>query len=176
MKKLFAVLAFAAIAFAQTPTTVTPVQSIVLPTYIMGGVAYQQIAGWNGFVSGITPVSNQIGMYGSLTADILPIKTVNAAGQSMYLLNTSMRAGLHKVLFNDGVNMILIGGDYGAAYSPAATVSIGPSGSFTVTYVRQINAHWAVGVPIRALWVPATTPSGSGGFNPVAEVGIIWKP
>jgi hypothetical protein len=41
----------------------------------------------------------------------------------------------------------------------------------TFTYVRQLSKTWAVMVPIRALYMPSL-----GGWNPVIELGLVWKP
>ena len=180
-------LVLAVDAFGQTATPATQVN---LPTYIMGGLSYNQYTGGSGFVSAIVPESNSVGLYGSVTADVVPVKYVDATGKSGWLLSTSVRAGQHKVLYNDGKNMLLIGGDFGASFTqpnqasglgtttvPSSSgVTIGASGSFTATYVYQINAHLAVGIPIRMLWMSGAGPNGSGAWNPVAEIGVVWKP
>lgn len=181
MKKLtIAALTLACVcALGQTPP-VTPATSGQLPTYIMGGFSYNQYTGAAGFTSVVLPESNKAGLYGSATADLVPAKfTDPKTGKTGYLISGSMRAGQHKVVYNDGQNMLLIGGDAGASFANTGTpaaVTIGLAGSFTVTYVRQINSHLAVGVPVRMLYMSGVGPGGSGAFNPVVECGIIWKP
>ncbi len=164
-----------AVSFVASLLAVAQTPPVTLPTYVMAGLAYNQVAGFNGFFSGLTPVSNQAGMYASATLDLLPILSVDANGKPIYLLSSSARAGLHKVIYNQGPNALLLGGDVGASFSSAA-VSIAPAGSFTVTFVRQLSPHFAIGIPIRALWVPPTTVGGTGGFNPVVELGLVWRP
>jgi hypothetical protein len=180
------VLACALCAFGQTaappaPPAATPVANVALPTYIMAGVSYNQYTGGAGFVSGIIPESQSVGVYGSATTDIVPIKYVNTAtGKSGYVLSGSARAGQHKVVYSDLKNMVTLGCDLGASFSsapaPSSGVNIGLAGSFTLTYIRQLSAHWAVGVPVRMLWLAGSGPNGSGAWNPVLEAGVVWKP
>jgi len=184
---------FAVAAFGQTAT---PVGQVTLPSYIMFGGSYNQFTGASAFVSGVVPEVSSVGLYGSATTDLVPVKFVDkATGKVGYLISGSGRLGQHKTVFNDtksekdasgnivkqSGNMLLIGGDFGASFSqsgaPANTgVSIGLAGSFTVTYVRQLSVHWAIGVPIRMLWMSGVGPSGTGAWNPVAEFGLVWKP
>ncbi len=181
---LMAVLAVAQTAPAQpaatttTTPTATPIANVTLPTYIMGGISFNQLTGAAGFVSSIIPESNSVGLYGSATTDLIPLKTT-VNGKSIYLLSGSARAGEHKVLYQDTRNAVLIGGDVGASFSNTSGtsgVTLGVAGSFTLTYVRQLSAHWAVGVPIRMLYMSNVGPNGAGAWNPVVEVGFIWKP
>jgi hypothetical protein len=179
---LMAALAVAQTAPAQpitTTTSATALASVTLPTYIMAGVSFNQITGGAGFVSAIIPESNAVGLYGSATTDLVPLKTT-VNGKSIYVLNGSARAGQHKVVYQDTKNAVLIGGDIGASFSnPSAGtpgVTLGVAGSFTLTYVRQINAHLAVGVPVRMLYMSNVGANGTGAWNPVVEFGLVWKP
>jgi hypothetical protein len=165
-----------------TPATPVPVagvtpaviaSNITLPTYIAGGVAYNQLAGVNLWFSAIVPVVNSSGVYESTTTDLFPTSSV-VAGKTVYTFQTSIRQGIHKVVHDDGKNIVLIGGDAGVAFSQSSVTSAGTatgaSGSFTVTYVRSITPHFAVMVPVRGLYMPTL------GWNPVVEVGLVWKP
>jgi hypothetical protein len=169
------------VATAPAVTAPVAVADIVLPTYIVGGAVFNQLAipRFSGFLAGLWPVSDKIGLYTSGVADVTPVKYVDpATGRTSYLLSTSARAGLHKVVHNDTKNMVLLGADGGAAFSSgaSASVTVGFSASFTASYVRQLSPHWAVAVPIRMLWVAGVGPGGKGAFNPVGEIGVVWKP
>jgi hypothetical protein len=194
-------LLLVASGLAQTPT---PVDQVSLPTYIMGGAAYNQFTGANGLVSAIVPEVNRVGVYGSLSADLVPLKfTDPTTGKAGYLLSGSFRFGQHKVVHADSWNVLLIGGDFGPSFTQPAglaqaglaqadpgvaqadpgaavegtpAVKVGLAGSFTVTYVRQLTAHLAVGFPLRMLWVSGVGRTGQGVWNLVPEVGLIWKP
>lgn len=189
--KLTALVAFACLcAFGQAAPSAQPLANVSLPPYVLFGASYNQQTGAAGVLSGIFPETSAVGgIYGSVTADIVPLKyTDPATRKTIYLVSGSFRAGQHKVLYNNGTTMLLIGGDLGASFSgssssgtasattTAAGVNIGVAGSFTFTYVRQINAHWAVGVPVRMLWMSGVGPGGAGAWNPVAEAGVVWKP
>jgi hypothetical protein len=176
MKLVALFLVVAALSFAQTPAAAAP-----LPAYIMAGLSYNQYTGGSGFVSGIVPESNPVGLYGSVTTDVVPVKVVDpVTGRPGYALSASARAGQHKVVHRDGKTMLLLGGDFGASFSQAgattAGLNIGIAGSFTATYIRQLTPHFAVGVPIRMLWMSGAGPGGCGVWNPVGEIGIVWKP
>jgi hypothetical protein len=182
MKKLFVIsILLAACACAQTTV---PVSQSQLPTYIMVGAAYNQFTGTSAFVSAVVPESNFVGLYGSVTTEINAVKIVDPVTKKTgYALSPSARAGQHKTLFNDGKNMLLVGGDFGASFSQSETtggtstgVNIGLAGSFTLTYVRQLTAHLAVGIPVRMLWMSGVGPGGTGVWNPVGEIGLVWKP
>jgi hypothetical protein len=141
--------------------------NIKLPAYVAGGGAYNQFAGVNLWGSAIVPVSDSMGLYESTTADVFPVKaTLN--GKTGYIFSTSLREGMHKVLSNDGTNMTLLGTDVGGSF---AAGSVNLSAAVTFTYVRQLSKTWAVMVPIRALYMPSL-----GGWNPVIELGLVWKP
>lgn len=175
MKLAFAILAVAPVAIAQTATPESR-----LPAYIMAGLSYNQYTGGSGFVSGIVPESNRAGVYGSATADIVPVKVLDPATRRYgYALSASARGGQHKVVYHDGRNMLLLGGDLGASFSQpglASGLSIGLAGSFTATYIRQFGPHFGIGMPLRMLWMSGVGPGGRGVWNPVGEIGIVWKP
>jgi hypothetical protein len=177
MKLAFAILAVALVAIAQTAA---PEKHNQLPAYIMAGLSYNQYTGGSGFVSGIVPESNRAGVYGSATADIVPVKVFDPVTKRYgYALSASARGGQHKVVYNDGRNMLLLGGDLGASFSQSdlsAGLSIGIAGSFTATYIRQLGPHFGIGMPLRMLWMSGVGPGGRGVWNPVGEIGIVWKP
>ena len=177
MRFAFFLLAAAPIAIAQTAA---PEPQNQLPAYIVAGLSYNQYTGGSGFVSGIVPESSRVGVYGSATADIVPVKVLDPVTKRYgYALSASARAGQHKVVYNDGKNMLLLGGDLGASFSQAGLasgLSIGLAGSFTATYIRQLGPHFGIGVPLRMLWMSGVGPGGRGVWNPVGEIGIVWKP
>lgn len=170
IRRVSLLFAFAVACLAQAPATPPDIK---LPTYIAGGAAYNQLAGWNLWFSAIVPVANQSGIYESTTTDLFPTKSL-VAGKYVYTFQTSIRQGVHKVVHDDGKNTVLIGGDAGVSFSqssaPATSQSVGLAGSFTATYVRQLSPHWAVIAPVRALYIQNL------GWNPVVEFGFVWKP
>ncbi len=172
---LFALTAALAIAQTSAPVAVTAsgLAAITLPTYIAGGGAFNQLAGVNLWFSAIAPISTSLGMYESTTADLFPVR-VMVSGKGAYVFQSSFREGVHKLLHQDAHNAILIGGDAGYSFAQASSAGAATSGvsaAITFTYVRQINAHWALMVPIRALYMPTL-----GGWNPILEMGLSWKP
>lgn len=179
MKRLTLLLLLCAMWLpAQTPI---PLEDVKLPTYIMAGAAYNQYTGGSGFISGIIPEFNRAGVYGSVTMDLVGVKIVDPVTQKAgYGLTPSLRFGQHKVLYNADKSMLTVGGDFGASFSQAAVpssgVNIGLSGSFTLTVIRHLSPHFAVGVPVRMLWMSGVGPGGTGAWNPVVELGLVWKP
>jgi hypothetical protein len=178
------VLTLSMCAFGQTMSpaaTSTPLAQVQLPTYIMAGGSCNQFTGCAGFVSAIVPESSSVGLYGSVTTDISAVKIVDPVTKKTgYGLSPSVRAGQHKVVLNANKNMVTMGGDFGASFAQAggatAGVTIGVAGSFTITYIRQLTDHWAVGIPLRMLWLSGAGPNGTGVWNPVVEVGMVWRP
>lgn len=176
MKNLIAVaLCVSALCLAQTAPK---------PTYVMGGLAYNQYTGASAFVSGIVP-EGQGGMYASAVVDLVPQKFVDPkTGRVGYVVSGSTRFGQHRELYRNGPSALLIGGDVGPTFSqqPVATgfslggTNVGISGSFTVTYVRMIREHIGVAVPVRMLYMSGAGPNGAGAWNPVVEVGVVFKP
>jgi len=53
----------------------------------------------------------------------------------------------------------------------AGSIGISASAAVTFTYVRQFSKGWAFMIPIRALYMASL-----GGWNPIVEVGVVWKP
>jgi len=171
------ILTFCAVSAAQTPppaadAAAATLNAITMPAMVGVGIAGNQFSGWNAFGTAIVPMSPS--MYYSATADVFPIKaTIN--DKSGYLLTTSARGGVHRVLINSKSFMGLLGADIGYAFGTgAATANAsanGVSGAVTLTAVYQISPSWAVMMPIRALYLPAF-----GGWNPIVEFGIVFKP
>ena len=146
---------------------------MTLPAYVAGGGAYNQLAGLNFWASAIVPVSSTAGVYESTTTDLFPVKAT-VSGKTAYIFQTSVREGVHKVLHQDTSNMILFGADAGFSFaqaSAAGSATSGVSAAVTLTYVRQLSPTFALMVPIRALYMPTL-----GGWNPIIEFGIVWKP
>jgi hypothetical protein len=190
MRLTLAFLIASAIAFAQTTPAPAPastssapstaaaataaaLNSITLPAYVAGGAAYNQFAGANLWGSAVIPFSQSLGLYESTTADVFPVKTV-INGKSGYVFTTSVREGVHRVIHQDSKNMLLLGADAGFSFSQASaagSATSGISGAVTATYVRQLTASLAFMVPVRMLYV-----SSLGGWNPIVEMGIVWKP
>lgn len=190
----YAAIALFACLLAITGQAQTPLDAVELPTFIFAGASYNQYSGWSGVVSGIIPESNKFGMYASFTGDLSAVQyTAPSTGKTGYLLSPSFRAGQHKVLWGKqpgAKTMLLVGGDLGASFTqpppapglgtdttPASsTVSVNLAGSFTLTLVRQLSPHLAVAAPVRMLWISGVGPNGTGAWNPVVELGIVWKP
>lgn len=157
--------------FAQTlPTNVSAVS---LPTFLAAGGTYNQLLpNVNFWATGIIPIVNSLNMYESTTIDIFPVKaTVNA--KPVYIFTTSIREGVHKCSDASQLNVFCVGADggYSFAQTATATTSSGVSAAVTLTYIRHIGKHWAIMAPIRALYMPTL-----GGWNPVIEVGVAYKP
>lgn len=166
-------------AFGQTATTVTTgaaLSSITMPTYVAGGVAFNQLGTprFNAFASALVPVSTQIGVYESTTADIVPVSVIDPATKRVvYTFSSQIREGIHKTIYTGSKLQILLGGDIGGAFSttPSSGMAINLAASVTATVVYQFNSHWAVMAPIRGLYT-----SSIGGWNIIPELGIVWKP
>jgi hypothetical protein len=160
---------------AQVASTLAQVSAVTLPTYVAGGAAYNQLAGYNFWGSAVVPVSNNAGVYESTTADLFPVKAI-VNGKTAYIFTTSVREGVHKVMSNNGKFMTLVGADAGYAFAsagtaPSTTATSGVSASITITAIWQVTPSFAVMAPIRALYMPTL-----GGWNPIAEIGFVWKP
>jgi hypothetical protein len=112
-------------------------------------------------------------MYESTTADVFPMKaTLN--GKPGYLLTTSIREGMHRVMINTPNFMGLIGADVGYAFAQGATTGMSTSGisaAFTITGVWKVTKNLSVIMPIRALYL-----ANLGGWNPIAEFGLAYTP
>jgi hypothetical protein len=169
-------LALACLAQAPAATPPPPsinLDTISLPAFVGAGATYNQFVGGNIWGSAIYPVANRAGVYLATTADMFPVRsTIN--GRTGYLFQTSVRQSAHKVLANDGRNMLLFGAGAGYAFGQQATSSgtasiSGVSADITVTYIRRLNKFIAVLVPFRALYMPS-------GWNPIAQAGIVWTP
>ena len=170
---------FCLMAVAQTgyipPTSIAPTAaSVVLPTYIGAGAAFNQIGTprVNIWATAIYPIASSVGVYSSTTTDIIPVLTTDAATKRQYYgFSTSVRQGVHKSLYTNSKFTALIGGDAGVGLSQAVPsgINVSLAGSFTMTGIYQINKSWSVVVPVRCLWQNAS-------WNLVPEVGIMFKP
>lgn len=164
-------------ALAQTPNPLpSPIPSIVMPSYVAGGLAFNQLGTprINGWIAGMIPVSSQVGVYASTTADVTPVTRLDTAtGRTVYTASSQLRAGMHKTLYTGSKVQLLIGGDVGMAFIATATTpfQISLASSVTGTLVYQLSPHWGVIFPIRALYVATM-----GGWNPIVEFGVVWKP
>jgi hypothetical protein len=172
MKNLTLVLAcFCSTAFAQADPTQPPVK---LPTFVGGGVSCNQLATpyCTPWMTAVYPASSGLGVYLSTTADIRPVQQVDpGTGRTYWAFTTSIRQGVHKILFTSGAFSALLGGDAGGAFSQAAPAGIGVSftGSITATAVWQFRPKFGLVIPLRAIWV-------NGGWNVVPQIGILFKP
>jgi hypothetical protein len=139
------------------------VDALKLPAIAAAGVTVNQFAGVSFFASAIVPINSAHGMYESSTVDAFPVRATigNKAG---YILATSAREGMHKVLVNDGKNMVTAGADVGASWGSTTGLAAG----FTAAYIRQLGQHWAFMAPVRLIYVP-------GGWNPVIECGMVYE-
>jgi hypothetical protein len=173
-------LLFALCAFGQTAVIPDPpvVPSITMPTYVAGGVAFNQLGTprFNAFASAIVPVSSQAGVYESTTADIIPVSKVDPATKRIvYTFSSQIREGVHKTLYTGGKAQVMIGGDVGGSFnsSTASTsgMTVSLAASVTATFVYQFSAHWAVIMPVRGLYTASI-----GGWNLIPELGLVWKP
>ena len=180
MLLLFALCAFGQTAPAPAPVAVVPpvLPSVTMPTYVTGGVAFNQLGTprFNAFASAIVPVSSQAGVYESTTADIIPVAKVDAATKrTVYTFSSQIREGVHKTLYTGTKVQFMIGGDVGGSFnsSTASTsgMTVSLAASVTATFVYQFSAHWAVIMPIRGLYTASI-----GGWNLIPELGIVWKP
>ena len=185
MKLLLSILIASALGFAQTPPQ--PLNTVTLPTFLMIGGSYNQFGSppVAGLFSAIEPESQSIGLLASESLDLLPVKVTNANKQSGYVFTGSVRFGQHKVLLNTEPGgpgfhksfVLSIGGDVGPAFGSSgtqpSTITVGLSGSATIGAFYRFSQHWALGLAIRALYMPGIV-NGSGGWNPVLEPGIVW--
>jgi len=185
---------------AATPANTLPaaLESVTLPTNIMIGMSYNQFTGAAGLISALEPESQSLtlgvapGLYASESADLTPVKYVNpSTGKTGYLVAGSMRFGQHKVLLNTAQPgstfhpsfLLAIGADAGASFAstptaagtPATSVSVGFSGSFTLSAFYRFKPHWAAGVAVRALYMSGIGPNGIGAWNPVLEPGLVYS-
>jgi hypothetical protein len=185
---LFTVL----IAFCVSAQT-TPLPSAALPTYIFGGVSYNQFGSpvFAGVFSALEPESQSLGLLASESIDLQPVSyTDPKTGKPGYVLAASVRVGQHKILLNTADSAattfkpsfaLLIGGDAGAAISSSSptpgapsSISVGLSGSFTLSAFYRFKQHWAAGVAVRALYISGVGPAGSSAINPVIEPGLLY--
>ena len=207
LKSIVLFALFVPLSFSQTATPASPLpsvslDSVVLPSYIAGGVSCSQFNGCAGFVSGIfTETSKTGGLYGAITADLDLVK-ISVAGKQGFGLEPTFKFGEHKVLYNTitatkdasgnitkmNGNMLLLGVDAGAAFSTTTTtnvlgqttntggVNVNLAGSFTLTYLRQLNPHFAVAVPVQLNWVAGAAPDGGGVWTPTIKLALVWTP
>lgn len=147
-----------------------------LPSYVALGGAYNQPTGFNLWASAIIPVVNSLGIYNVTSVDLFPVKAF-VGSQQMYIFQTSLRDGLCKSVFDDGKITLLGCGDGGAGFSQG-TISV--SGAFTGVVAKHLGKTWGLVFVLRALYMPSISPvdvsKSKGGWNPIAEVGVVWKP
>ena len=189
-----------ACAFGQTTTTPpsTQLQNVTLPTYVFMGVSYNQFATPSvaGVFSALEPESQDPtsifhNMLASESIDLLPLKyTDPVTKKTGYVFSGSFRFGQHKVVLNTAKPQpvtdssfhpsfqLAVGADAGAAFSSTqatpSSISVGFSGSFTVSGFYHFKQHWAAGVAVRALYMSGIGPSGSAAWNPVIEPGLVY--
>lgn len=175
LRTITSILALACVAMAQTAPVATPAVTFPatpLPVAIAAFASYNQLGSpqFTGGVSAIYPVSGQLGVYGTTTADVYPKKAIDpTTGRSFYAVSSSVRQGFHKDLLDTGHLSFLLGGDVGPGFSQAQPtgIAVSLSGSFVATTLYQINPTFSFILPVRMLYI-----SGIG-FNPVLEMGLV---
>jgi hypothetical protein len=173
MKRIYIVItALCAITIAAFAQTATP--AALTPTYVGAGAAFNQIGNprVNLWATAIYPVASSIGMYSSTTTDIVPVARVDAAtGRKYFAFTTSIRQGVHKVVYTSSKFTALLGGDGGVGLSQAAPsgVDVSLSAAFTATLIYQLSPRWAIAAPIRGIY-------SGGAWNLVPEFGFVFKP
>ena len=172
-RTILSILVLAGLAAAQTNATpAVTFPATPLPVAIAGFASYNQLGSpqFTGGVSAIYPVSGQLGVYGTTTADVYPKKAIDpTTGRSFYAVSSSVRQGFHKDLLDTGRFSFLLGGDVGPGFSQAQPtgIAVSLSGSFVATTLYQINPTFSFILPVRMLYI-----SGIG-FNPVVEAGFV---
>jgi hypothetical protein len=181
-------------AFGQPATPVSELQAVTLPQYIFGGISYNQFGSpvFAGVISALEPESQSIGLLASESVDLQPVQyTDPKTGKAGYVLAASARFGQHKILLNTATPqpagvfkpsfVLALGGDAGASFSNSiavagspSTISVGFSGSFTLSAFYRFKPHWAAGLAVRALYLSGVGPNGSGAINPVVEPGVVY--
>lgn len=178
-------------ARAQTVATAAAASPIVpftnLPTMIGMGGAFNQMGTprESAWLTGIIPFQASAGMYSITTSDLLPTSvTDSATGRRIYTLTGTLRTGVCKTLRPLTGNqpapsdMLLLCGDAGFGISQASTTGAALNVSVTAAvglpYIHQFNAHWALLVELRGVWVPTLGTKGAWNFIP--ELGVVWKP
>lgn len=191
MKFLILALTLASFAGAQTPAAAPATSSstdpslvsipVKLPAMIGGYVQFNQLATpkWNGGVVAIYPVFQSAGIYGSTLTDVFPQRKIDpTTGRSFIALNTSVRQGFHKDLFDTGRISALIGGDVGPSFTGAtgslvtggaATVTVSLSSSATGTLVYKATSWLDIPISGRMLYVTNV------GWNPVLSTGLLFN-
>lgn len=192
MKIRFVLLLLAAVSIALPQVSTVPVinaeaasvaalAALPLPTYIAFGAAYDQQAGFNGFAAAIVPVSNNSGIYEATVGDLYPKANI-VSGQKIYTIQASIRQEVHKVIFQDKMNMVLAGVGAGFTFagsttassttsnSTSASTATGATAALTFTYVRQLSKSWAFLIPVRAVYL------ANLGWKPIVQCAFTWKP
>lgn len=181
MKSLALLSVFLALpVFAQTTATtpVTPVATATglsgasLPTYVMAGTSFNQIGSprWNLIAGAIYPTGSSTLEYTSTTVNVIPIVTTNN-GKKFYTFETTAQQSVHKILYNSGKFVLLLGGGLGASFSQASPsgTNVTLAASFTATPAYQINAHWWLAFPIQGIYT-------NQGWDLVPAAAVVFKP
>jgi hypothetical protein len=158
--------------------TVTQVPEVKLPAYVGFGIAANQLgtSRWNLWGSAIYALDESKGLYLSSTADAFPVKKLDPTTNRMFWsASTSFRQGVHKLVYRDGKNAFLIGGDAGIGLSQQSPTGsdFSFSGGFTGTYIREINSRWSVMVPIRGLYISGNKLESN--WNVVPQIGFMFR-
>ena len=166
------------------PATPDSLDWVKLPTYMFFGGRYNQFIGASLIGSAIVPESQSVGLFGTLTFKMSPVKYTDPASKKTgYLLGYSVSGGQCKQVSPTpgatGKNVFLVCADAGASFSastaPATGTTVNVTGSFAPGYMRQLNAHLAIGGLVRFSFISGAGPGGSGAFDLSPEFGIVVK-
>jgi len=150
---------------------------LTMPSYVGAGVSFDQTAPQRikPFVFGAVPASKSVGIYLTITADTIPVKSLDATTKrTVYAIQPMYRAGAFKTLYTGSKIQIMAGLEEGASFGAAPTTGgtvLTLATSPTVNIVYQVTPHWGLVVPVRGVYSSAL-----GGWNIVPEFGVVWKP
>jgi hypothetical protein len=179
MRIAISILLAALGAVAQTTAPTTPptggtvnFPAIPMPVAVSAFGEFNQLGSprFTMGISAIYPVAGSAGIYGTTTADILPVLATDpTTGKKFYAISTSVRQGFHKDLFDVGNASFLLGADVGPSFNQASPsgINVNFSSSFVATAIYQVTPVFSFLVPVRMLYVPKI------GWNPIIEAGVL---
>lgn len=172
--RCIAILAIVGCLSTAVPLSAQTTTSFTLPTYIGAGAAFnpQGDTRVTLFATAIYPLASEAGVYTSTTADITPVRLLNAKNQTYTSFQTSVRQGVHKIVYHKGPLMALLGGGAGGAFTQASPggLNVNLAGEVTATVAWQFSKSLALIVPVRGLFTPQV------GWALTPQVGIVFKP
>lgn len=161
-------------AFAQsTPTTPTTTTSTGLPTYVLAGASFNQIGSprWNFVAEALYPTGSSTLEYTSTAVNIIPAISTTSTGQKFYTFQTTAQQSVHKILYQTGKFMLLVGGGLGASFSQASPTgtNVTVAASFTCTPVYQFSKRWGIAFPVQGIYT-------TQGWDLVPAATVVFKP